>query len=58
MGSPKMDKSDTHNLEMERKDRASITTISRYHDWIDVVLMLMAVVGAIGVGMSCLSAVS
>jgi len=52
MGSPKMDEAETRKLEMERKERASIATILRYADWIDVVLMLMGAVGAIGDGMS------
>ncbi|KAL5146441.1 putative ABC transporter B family member 8 [Glycine soja] len=52
MGSPKMDESETRKLEMERKERASIETILRYADWIDVVLVLMGAVGAIGDGMS------
>jgi len=37
---------------MRRKERASITSILRYADWIDVVLMLMGALGAIGDGMS------
>ncbi|KAG5107885.1 hypothetical protein AAZX31_16G072600 [Glycine max] len=52
MGSPKMDESETQKVDMGRKERASIATILRYSDWIDVVLMLMGAVGAIGDGMS------
>lgn len=52
MGSPKMNESETQKVDMGRKERASIATILRYSDWIDVVLMLMGAVGAIGDGMS------
>ncbi|OVA12498.1 ABC transporter [Macleaya cordata] len=38
--------------EMRRKERQSIAVIFRYADWIDVLLMLLGTVGAIGDGMS------
>lgn len=52
MGSPKRDETETQKVEMRRKGRASIAIILRYADWIDVVLMLMGALGAIGDGMS------
>ncbi|XP_027357405.1 putative ABC transporter B family member 8 [Abrus precatorius] len=45
MGSPK-------NEEMRKKERTSITIILRYADWIDILLMLMGALGAIGDGMT------
>jgi len=47
-----MDETETQKVEMRRKGRASIAIILRYADWIDVVLMLMGALGAIGDGMS------
>ncbi|XP_010249502.1 PREDICTED: putative ABC transporter B family member 8 [Nelumbo nucifera] len=38
--------------EMGSKDRKSVAVIFRYADWVDVVLMLLGTVGAIGDGMS------
>ncbi|KAK7314407.1 hypothetical protein VNO77_32929 [Canavalia gladiata] len=38
--------------EMRKKERASIGIILRYADWVDLVLMLMGALGAIGDGMS------
>ncbi|TKY44569.1 putative ABC transporter B family member 8 [Spatholobus suberectus] len=52
MGSPKKDESETQKVYMGRKEKASIAIILRYADWIDVVLMLMGALGAIGDGMS------
>lgn len=52
MGSPERDETETQKVEMRRKGRASIAIILRYADWIDVVLMLMGALGAIGDGMS------
>ena len=50
MGSPKKD--ELHKGEMRRKERASIAIILRYADGVDVMLMLMGAIGAIGDGMS------
>jgi len=48
-----MDETETQKVEMRRKERASNTIIIlRYADWIDIVLMLMGALGAIGDGMS------
>ena len=37
---------------MERKESKSIVVIFRYADWVDLVLMFLGTVGAIGDGMS------
>ncbi|KAL6006077.1 hypothetical protein ACLOJK_040122 [Asimina triloba] len=37
---------------MERKEKKSITVIFRYADWLDVLLMILGTIGAIGDGLS------
>ncbi|KAJ4842833.1 ATP-binding cassette, sub-B (MDR TAP), member 8 [Turnera subulata] len=46
MSSPKK------NEEMLRKERNSIAIIFRYADWVDILLMFLGTIGAIGDGMS------
>ncbi|KAJ8644878.1 hypothetical protein MRB53_006626 [Persea americana] len=44
--------SESEKGEMGRKERRTIAVIFRYADWVDVLLMLLGTVGAIGDGMS------
>lgn len=50
MGSP--EKGELAKRGMERKESKSIVVIFRYADWVDLVLMFLGTVGAIGDGMS------
>lgn len=44
--------SESEKGEMGRTERRAIAVIFRYADWVDVLLMLLGTVGAIGDGMS------
>jgi len=50
MGSP--EKNDLEKGGMRRKDKSSIAIIFTYADWVDIMLMLLGTIGAIGDGMS------
>lgn len=50
MGSP--EKNDSEKGGMRRKDKSSIAIIFTYADWVDIMLMLLGTIGAIGDGMS------
>ncbi|KAF3947034.1 hypothetical protein ACB098_01G173600 [Castanea mollissima] len=50
MGSP--EKNDLEKGGMRRKDKSSIAIIFTYADWVDILLMLLGTIGAIGDGMS------
>lgn len=50
MGSP--EKNDLEKEGMRRNDKSSIAIIFTYADWVDITLMLLGTIGAIGDGMS------
>lgn len=53
MGSPEKNEVEKNGVRMEKKgNKVNIGIIFRYADWVDIVLMVLGTIGAIGDGMS------